>query len=401
MTSNVLQIASIPKTICTWISDDKVPEYVEVRGEVFLYNSDFEKINEERLALGLDVYSTARNAASGNLRRLDNQTDFIKNLNFFAYNLQFSTGESKRSQLLSLDQSKALQFLEKINFKVANFDRNLRSVSMQPCINLMNDYSNFNGSKIEKQRKKQAFDLEKDLLVQAMFSLCDIPLFNRTKLGYSVDGVVVKIDSVELQNLVGLSVRTPKWAVAYKFPAEEGYTTLLDIKIQVGRTGVLTPVAVLEPLTLGGVLIERATLHNQDEVNRLRLSRGKRVRVIRSGDVIPKILGCAETNMGSVDTFSLPSFCPVCGGATAKEILESRGEQATESVVIRCTNGISCTAQAIEGIKHFVSRDGVDIKGLGNVTVEELYTEGFIQSIADIYRLEQKNRERAPELRLV
>jgi DNA ligase (NAD+) len=401
VTSNVLQIASIPKTICTWISDDKVPEYVEVRGEVFLYNSDFEKINEERLALGLDVYSTARNAASGNLRRLDNQTDFIKNLNFFAYNLQFSTGESKRSQLLSLDQSKALQFLEKINFKVANFDRNLRSVSMQPCINLMNDYSNFNGSKIEKQRKKQAFDLEKDLLVQAMFSLCDIPLFNRTKLGYSVDGVVVKIDSVELQNLVGLSVRTPKWAVAYKFPAEEGYTTLLDIKIQVGRTGVLTPVAVLEPLTLGGVLIERATLHNQDEVNRLRLSRGKRVRVIRSGDVIPKILGCAETNMGSVDTFSLPSFCPVCGGATAKEILESRGEQATESVVIRCTNGISCTAQAIEGIKHFVSRDGVDIKGLGNVTVEELYTEGFIQSIADIYRLEQKNRERAPELRLV
>jgi DNA ligase (NAD+) len=397
-----MQISHIPKILSTWINDENVPQYVEVRGEIFISTSDFAAINKNRLENGLLSYSTARNAASGNLRRLDNQTDIFRSLNFFAYNIRFSTLEGIHKEMSSLDQRTTLNILKMLNFNVAEFLKGsmINTFPLRSCINAMRDLSNGNDTQDEKETKKNKFEIEKSNLVNSLFSSCDMSLADRTKLGYSIDGVVIKLDSVALQNLLGVSMRSPKWAIAYKFPAVEGSTMLLDIKVQVGRTGVLTPVAILEPVTLGGVVIERATLHNEDEVNRLGLSPGKRVRLIRSGDVIPKILGCVEVNQEMAVKYSLPCSCPSCGGLTAKEALISGGDRL-ESIVIRCTNSYLCPAQAIQGIKHYTSREAVDIKGFGSASIEELYKDGFIQSIVDIYRLEQKNRERDPDLRLV
>ena len=172
------------------------------------------------------------------------------------------------------------------------------------------------------------------------------------------------MDSLGLQGNLGEGSRTPRWGIAFKFPARPEETTLLDIKVQVGRTGVLTPVAVLSPVVLGGVVVERATLHNQDEVNRLQLRPGMRVRIVRSGDVIPKVLGAVtppEPLEASTDLFSLPSQCPCCGSPTEQEIL-LEGNSTDRSVVVRCTGGLACSAQTIEGIKHFCSRAAVDIK---------------------------------------
>lgn len=402
VTANVMQIPHIPKTISTWIDDGKIPQYVEVRGEIFISTSDFVAINKNRLENGLVSYSTARNAASGNLRRLDNPTNILESLNFFAYNIRFSTLEGIHKEVLSFDQRKTLNVLKSLNFNVAEFCTGSinNTFSLRPCMNALKELSNGNNTENEKETKKKALEFQKLNLVNSLFSSCDISPTDRMKLEYSIDGVVIKVDSFALQNLLGFSLRTPKWAIAFKLPAEEGFTKLLDIKVQVGRTGVLTPVAILEPITLGGVVIERATLHNEDEVNRLRLSPGKRVRLIRSGDVIPKILGCVEVNQEVTNSYSLPCRCPSCGGSTAKEALISGGDRV-ESIVVRCTNSYLCPAQAIQGIKHYTSREAVDIKGLGGTSIEELYNDGFIQSIVDIYQLERKNRERDPDLRLV
>jgi DNA ligase (NAD+) len=410
---NILQVPSVPKTL-TVSGEFPVSEFVEVRGEVYISDSDFDSINSDRVSLGLVPYSTTRNAASGNLRRLGNDGNVLEKLKFFAYNIQFSSRGLTTDAVIEesmLDQQKALHALKQLQFQVADFAGEAYSVSFEKCFEILRQIESPGQSKEQISEKKLLLQNEKARLADSLFAMCDISPALRARLGFATDGVVVKVNSYSLQSTLGVGPRTPKWAVAYKFPSVEGRTRLIDIKVQVGRTGVLTPVAILEPIVLGGVTIERATLHNQDEINRLRLIPGKIVRVIRSGDVIPKILGCVSEGIDKINEgeeytpYSLPSTCPACGARTAKETIGTstsrEADVEVDGVIVRCTNGLLCSAQAIEGMKHFCSRDAVDIKGFGNATIEELYTSGFIASLADIYRLQQRNEARADEDKLV
>ena len=352
-----------------------IPRHLEVRGEVYIPTDSFISINQKRLEDGMTLYSTARNAAAGNLRRIHTSegVDHTKSLKFFAYALQYSDevdGDNALMEYKTFDQAEVLSILNDMGFKSVDV---LSSVPLQ---------ADKNGS--------IPGDLYGGFIAEQLLTECKAVYAARGDMDYNADGVVIKVNSHKIQSKLGSGIRAPKWGIAYKFPVQEKNTTLLDIKVQVGRTGVLTPVGILHPITLGGVVIERVTLHNQDEINRLRLRIGKKVRIIRSGDVIPKVLGCVENdydNSNRVDDnscFSLPSTCPVCGSASMKETIENG-----TSVVVRCSGGLTCSAQLIEGIRHYCSRDAVDIKGLGLRIVEQLHELGKVTTLADLYKLKK------------
>jgi DNA ligase (NAD+) len=338
VTHNVLTIADVPKSIPQKTSRfSTLPEQLEIRGEVVLELAAFEQLNEARLQEGKSLFANPRNAAAGSLRQLDSQVTASRPLRFFAYSVHSSDPLPVNSQ------SECLSFLKDLGFHV---ESNI----------LLSD--------------------ETDAVVRHFAESERL----RDALPYEIDGVVVKVDSLELQRELGVRSRSPRWAIAMKFAPREEFTRVNDISVQVGRTGTLTPVAELEAVTIGGVVVRRATLHNQEEIDRKDIRIGDRVVVRRQGDVIPAVVAVlTEMRDGSEKKFSLPTECPVCGALAQRE--------SQEDTAIRCSN-VSCPAKLTQRLKHFVSRLAFDIEGFGEKLIEQLVAADRLQRLDDIFSLQ-------------
>lgn len=333
ITSNVRTIKVIPLRL----QGENIPQRLEVRGEVFMPQLGFDKFNQQARDRDEKVFANPRNAAAGSLRQLDPRITAKRPLAFFCYGLGLlAGGELPRSHSGRLAQ------LKEWGLPISNYSK--------LCT----------GS---KQVLEFYHQVEKI----------------RSELGFDIDGVVIKIDSLDLQEELGFISKAPRWAVAYKFPAQEQMTILRGVEFQVGRTGAITPVARLEPVPVAGVIVSNATLHNADEIERLGLKIGDTVIVRRAGDVIPKVIGVVE-NLRPVDAEQIvfPRHCPVCGA----EIERIAGE-----AIARCTGGLICAAQRKEALKHFVSRRAMDVEGMGDKIIEQLVDKEYVKTPADLYRL--------------
>ncbi|TVR83191.1 MAG: NAD-dependent DNA ligase LigA [Rhodospirillales bacterium] len=338
VTRNLRNIKDVPETVTG------VPAVLEVRGEVYMTRGDFSAFNEKQQAEGLKVFANPRNAAAGSLRQLDPRITAMRPLRFFAY------GWGELNEPVADTHHEFLQRLQGWGFPV------------NPLLARCRDMSDMIAFYREIESK-------------------------RPTLGYDVDGIVYKVDRIDWQERLGAVSRAPRWAIALKFPPERAETRLQRIRIQVGRTGALTPVAELEPVTVGGVVVSRATLHNEDEIARKDVREGDTVRVQRAGDVIPQVVGVIQDKRpADAEPFQFPHLCPECGSQAVRE----EGE-----AIRRCTGGLICPAQAVERIRHFVSREAFDIEGLGERHVRAFWEDKLIQSPADIFRL----AERADALR--
>jgi DNA ligase (NAD+) len=343
VTANVRTIAEIPEKL----HGRRVPDVCEVRGEVYMSHADFFALNERQAAAGKPVFANPRNSAAGSLRQLDPAITASRPLKFFAY----AWGEM--SDMPEDTQFGMLEWLAARGFSVNPLTKLTRSVEEMLAI------------------------------------YRDIEL-RRATLGYDIDGVVYKVDRLDLQERLGFVSRSPRWATAHKFPAEQATTVLHDIDIQVGRTGSLTPVARLEPVTVGGVVVTNATLHNEDEIARKDVRIGDTVHIQRAGDVIPQVLGVVlEKRPPHSKPYEFPKVCPVCGSHAVREVNPRSGK---EDVVRRCTGGLICRAQVVERLKHFASRLAFDIEGLGDKQVELFFERGWIRQPADIFTLARRNR---------
>lgn len=332
ITANMRTLRDVPKSLPSQLA----PDVLEVRGEVYMAKSDFLALNTRQEEAGEKTFANPRNAAAGSLRQLDPNVTASRPLRFFGY----AWGDL--SEPLGATQREARDRLAALGF-VLNEPASL-------CESVEEVLDHYH--KIEEARPDLPFD---------------------------IDGVVYKVNRLDWQERLGQVSRAPRWAIAHKFAAEKAETRIEEITIQVGRTGALTPVANLVPVTVGGVVVSRATLHNADEIARLCVKPGDMVQVQRAGDVIPQVL--AVTQDGGGQPFMFPDTCPVCGSAVARE----EGE-----VVGRCTGGLICDAQAVERLKHFVSRDAFDVDGLGSKSIEEFWGAGLIKEPADIFSLEDK-----------
>lgn len=333
ITDNVRTIANVPQVLSP---TSAMPGVFEVRGEVVLAIASFEKLNQARLAQGESAFANPRNAAAGSLRQLDSRVTATRPLEFFAY----SVSSPEKLRLESQDQ--VLEFLSSCGFTIQ--EKHFRAASIEEVLDHFED--------LEEKRDS---------------------------LPYEIDGLVVKVNSFELQQTLGVRSRSPRWAVAVKFAPREEFTRLLDISVQVGRTGTLTPVAELEPVNVGGVVVKRATLHNQQEIDRKDIRIGDTVIVRRQGDVIPAVVSVVTSKRtGKEKKYKIPSKCPVCGK-------DARPENE-EDVAIRCANA-HCPAKLTERLKHFVSRGAFDIDTLGEKLLDQLVSIGRLKSAADIFTL--------------
>lgn len=332
ITHNIRTIDSVP----LHLRGNYYPEYLDVRGEVFMTKAGFETLNQDTMAQGGKPFANPRNAAAGSLRQLDPRVTAARPLEIYFY----AVGES--SALLPETQGQALAMIANWGLRVNPENRLAKGEA-------------------------------------ACYDYYESILKKRAQLPYEIDGVVYKVNQFSLQEELGFISRAPRWAVAHKFPAQEELTVLEDVEFQVGRTGALTPVARLQPVFVGGVTVSNATLHNMDEIERKDLRIGDTVIVRRAGDVIPEVVGpIYEKRPVEAKRIALPIECPVCGSAIEKEIGEA---------IARCVGGLYCPAQVKEAIKHFVSRRAMDIEGLGDKLVEQLVDSGLVNSVADLYRL--------------
>ncbi|MFN3624923.1 MAG: NAD-dependent DNA ligase LigA, partial [Hyphomicrobium sp.] len=330
VTRNVMTIAEIPHRL----HGRGVPETIDVRGEIYMTREDFALLNERQAASGGKVFANPRNAAAGSLRQLDASITAARPLRFFAY----AWGEA--SKLPADTQSGVDAAFAKWGLPVNSRAR--------IC----------NGA---------------EELIAYYEELAE----ERAELAYDIDGVVYKVNRLDLQERLGFVSRSPRWAIAHKFPAQQAMTVLKGIDIQVGRTGALTPVARLEPVTVGGVVVTNATLHNEDEIKRRDVRIGDTVIVQRAGDVIPQILGYVPGKRPKgAKEYVFPDRCPACGSHAVRETNEKTGRV---DVVRRCTGGLICPAQRVERLKHFVSRNAFDIEGLGEKNIQAFYDDGLIQ----------------------
>ncbi|TYF89379.1 NAD-dependent DNA ligase LigA [Klebsiella grimontii] len=333
ITSNVRTIRAIPLKL----RGDNIPQRLEVRGEVFLPQAGFEKINEEARRTGGKVFANPRNAAAGSLRQLDPRITAKRPLTFFCYGVGvLEGGELPRSHSARLQQFKFWGLPVSERVKLCHSPEEV----------------------LTYYRK-----VEED----------------RPNLGFDIDGVVIKVDSLALQEQLGFVARAPRWAVAFKFPAQEQMTFVRDVEFQVGRTGAITPVARLEPVQVAGVLVSNATLHNADEIERLGLRIGDKVVIRRAGDVIPQVVNVVLSERPEeTREIVFPTHCPVC---------HSDVERVEGEVVTRCTGGLICGAQRKEALKHFVSRRALDVEGMGDKIIDQLVEKEYVHTPADLFQL--------------
>ncbi len=371
VTANVRTIAQIPAMLGrSGGTSSEAPGRVEIRGEVYMSRSAFQALNRERAAAGLSLFANPRNAAAGALRQQDPAETARRPLAFFAYAVGLWEGGPAPATHAGL-----LKRLEGWGFPV-----NPLSIRLAAA-----EFAAEFAAESEGQAAPEAHASDTDLA--AWFEALGR---RRAELDYDIDGAVFKIDDRIYQERLGFAGRAPRWAVARKFPAERTTTRIRDITIQVGRTGVLTPVAELEPVTVGGVVVARATLHNQDEIARKDIRIGDLVEIQRAGDVIPQVLGVVtDARTDDALPFRFPSSCPACGSVAVR---------AEDGAATRCTGGIACSAQGIERIRYFVAREGLDIEGFGEKTVEELWGLGILRSPLDVYRRVPAERRRLEAL---
>lgn len=336
VTENVRTIRNIPLKL----HGKNVPQVVEIRGEIYMPKAGFEKLNQQRLANNEKLFVNPRNAAAGSLRQLDSSVTASRPLSLFCYGLGEIQGMDRPAS-----HTEAMQIIKQWGGAVCPDTKQLQGV--EECL----DYLHQLGER-------------------------------RTSLPYDIDGVVFKVDDSRLQERLGFVSRAPRWAIAYKFPAQEESTQVLDIEVQVGRTGALTPVARLQPVFVGGVTVSNATLHNEDEVRRKDVRIGDTVIIRRAGDVIPEVVQVVKDKRPvNATEFVMPSHCPVCGA----EVERVEGE-----AVARCSGGLFCGAQRKEAIKHFASRKALDIDGLGDKLVEQLVDAELIKDPADLFYLNKE-----------
>lgn len=328
VTNNAKTIKSIPPELTD-------PVTITVRGEVFIGSKEFEKLNEEREILGQTLFANARNAAAGSLRQLDSKITATRPLDIYIFNVQKLENNKFNSHY------EQLEYLDKLGFNV------------NPVKILCNNI---------------------DEAINAITKIGD----DREKLSFGIDGAVIKVDNLDYRAELGTTFKTPRWAIAYKYPPEQKETLLKDIVCQVGRTGAITPMAILDPVKVAGSTISKSTLHNEDFIKEKDLRIGDRVIIQKAGDVIPEVVESVKSKRtGKEKEFVMPKVCPVCGAPTIRE----EGEAVT-----RCT-GIECSAKALRNIVHFASKEGMEIDGLGYSIIEQLIDRKLISNIADIYNL--------------
>lgn len=339
VTENIRTIASIPLKIPRQGSTfkGKVPKTLEVRGEAYLSHGSFEKINRQKEKAGEELFANPRNACAGSLKQLDPKLVASRKLDAFIHGVAFLEGGEKVAR-----QSEAFDYFKALGFKTISHTASCRDID---------EVDRFIADFREKKQK----------------------------LDYDIDGMVVKVNAFSEQKALGTTSKAPRWMIAYKYPAERAETLLEDIKVQVGRTGTLTPVAILKPVRLSGTTVSRASLHNQDEIERLDARIGDHVLVEKSGEIIPKVVDVLENKRkGALRKFVFPDRCPVCGGKV---------QRSGEEVAVRCI-ALNCPAQLRARVRHFAQRDAMDIEGLGMVWIEKFVELRWIQDLADIYTLD-------------
>jgi len=342
ITSNARTIRSAPMVLENR-EDKNIPSYLEVRGEVFIRKKGFKRLNDERLHQNLPPFANPRNAAAGSLRQLDSRNTAKRPLEIFFYGIGIVT------DLVVESHWDTLYVLQNLGFRI--------NPHIRPKITI-----------------NEVLEYYRELVK------------NRHFLPYDIDGVVIKVDGIQLQQLLGATSRSPRWAIAYKFKALQETTRVTSIEVQIGRTGVLTPVAHLTPVNIGGAMVSRATLHNEDEIKRKDIRIGDTVLVQRAGDVIPKVIKVITSKRTEKEKiFHMPESCPVCG---SKVIRLTKTENNQLEAVTRCIN-TNCPAQVKENIKHFVSKGAFDIEGLGSKLVEQLVDKGLLESYANIFQLKE------------
>jgi DNA ligase (NAD+) len=338
ITENLLTISSLPKKLNT----KNPPKVLEIRGEVYMSKEDFKKLNRENEKKGEKIFANPRNAAAGSLRQLDTNVTAQRNLKYFAYAL----GE---------------------------ISDNFRIEFQQQLLDKFREFGFATSSLIKLCKTKEE-----------ILTFYNHVMEIRHTLDYDIDGLVYKVNDLQLQERLGFVSHHPRWALAHKFPAQKAITVIQKIDIQVGRTGALTPVARLNPITIGGAVVSNATLHNRDEIERKDIREGDTVLVQRAGDVIPQVVEVlTEKRPKNSKKYKFPTRCPVCGSPIIKD---------GEDVVLRCSKRQDCSAQVFQSLKHFASRDAFDIQWLGKKQIEKFFKEGRIKKFVDIFKLEERER---------